>query len=64
MDSSKALIRSIARALYDTRHVLVIDALMMHSTLSNEDLAHLLNMQPKDLRKLCGRLREDRLLSV
>lgn len=32
MDSSKALIRSIARALYDTRHVLVIDALMMHST--------------------------------
>ncbi|KAL8766166.1 MAG: hypothetical protein Q9209_006971, partial [Squamulea sp. 1 TL-2023] len=32
--------------------------------LSNEDLAHLLNFQPKDLRKLCGRLREDRLLAV
>lgn len=32
--------------------------------LSNEDLAHLLSMQPKDLRKLCGRLREDRLLVV
>ncbi|KAI4167468.1 MAG: hypothetical protein LQ348_007654, partial [Seirophora lacunosa] len=32
--------------------------------LSNEDLAHLLSMQPKDLRKLCGKLREDRLLAV
>ncbi|KAL8723307.1 MAG: hypothetical protein Q9225_000359 [Loekoesia sp. 1 TL-2023] len=34
------------------------------SSLSNEDLAHLLSMQPKDLRKLCGKLREDRLLAV
>lgn len=32
MDSSKTLIRSVVRALYDTRHVLVIDALMIHST--------------------------------
>lgn len=36
----------------------------MLSRLSNEDLAHLLNMQPKDLRRLCGKLREDRLLAV
>ncbi|KAL9598982.1 MAG: hypothetical protein Q9219_004165 [cf. Caloplaca sp. 3 TL-2023] len=64
MDLSKALIRSVVRAFYETRHVLVIDALMVHSTLSNEDLAHLLSMQPKDLRKLCAKLREDRLLAV
>ena len=30
----------------------------------NEDLALLLGMQPKDLRKLCGKLREDRLITV
>jgi transcription initiation factor IIE alpha subunit len=29
-----------------------------------EDLAHLLGMQPKELRKLCARLREDRLVAV
>ena len=32
--------------------------------LPNEDLALLLGMQQKDLRKLCGKLREDRLLAV
>ncbi len=32
--------------------------------LPNEDLAHLLGMQQKDLRKLCGKLKEDRLLTV
>ena len=29
-----------------------------------EDLAHLLGMQQKELRKLCARLREDRLIAV
>lgn len=29
-----------------------------------EDLAHLLGMQQKDLRKLCSSLREDRLIAV
>ncbi|MCJ1448263.1 MAG: hypothetical protein MMC23_008778 [Stictis urceolatum] len=64
MDLAKTLIRSVVRAFYETRHALVIDALMVHSALPNEDLALLLGMQQKDLRKLCGRLREDRLLAV
>ncbi|KAL9612765.1 MAG: hypothetical protein Q9167_002650 [Letrouitia subvulpina] len=64
MDLAKTLIRSVARAFYETRHVLVIDALMIHSALPNEDLAILLGMQQKDLRKLCAKLREDRLLAV
>jgi transcription initiation factor IIE alpha subunit len=29
-----------------------------------EDLAFLMGMQQKDLRKLCARLREDRLIAV
>lgn len=32
MDLAKTLIRSVVRAFYETRHVLVIDALMIHST--------------------------------
>ncbi|MCJ1379415.1 hypothetical protein MMC17_002516 [Xylographa soralifera] len=64
MDLARTLIRSVVRAFYDTKHVLVIDALMVHSALPNEDLALLLGMQQKDLRKLCGKLKEDRLLAV
>ena len=38
--------------------------LRVFCSLVNEDLAHLLGMQQKDLRKLCGKLKEDRLLTV
>ena len=31
MDLAKTLIRSVARAFYDTRHILIIDALLIHS---------------------------------
>lgn len=58
------LLRTTARFFYPTEHVLVIDALILHSTLADKDLAHVLGMQPKALRKLCGRLKEDGLLSV
>ncbi|KAH8425561.1 uncharacterized protein LDX57_003311 [Aspergillus melleus] len=64
MDLANTLIRSVARAFYETRHILVVDALFIHSVLHVEDLAFLLGMQQKDLRKLCAKLREDRLISV
>lgn len=31
MDLAKTLIRTVARAFYETKHILVIDALMVHS---------------------------------
>ncbi|KUL89937.1 hypothetical protein ZTR_02876 [Talaromyces verruculosus] len=64
MDLASALVRSVVRAFYETRQILVVDALFIHSVLHAEDLAHLLGMQQKDLRKLCSRLREDRLIAV
>ncbi|KAI1951254.1 hypothetical protein LOZ57_001809 [Ophidiomyces ophidiicola] len=64
MDLARSLVRIVARAFYETRHILVIDALFIHSVLHAEDLALLLGMQQKDLRRLCGRLREDRLIAV
>lgn len=37
---------------------------LWRSSLHAEDLAFLLGMQQKDLRKLCAKLREDRLIAV
>jgi len=31
MDLAKSLVRGTARAFYDTKHILVIDALIIHS---------------------------------
>ncbi|TKA58610.1 hypothetical protein B0A55_12726 [Friedmanniomyces simplex] len=58
------LLRTITRAFYTTDHVLVVDALLLHSTLPDTDLCHVLAMQNKAVRKLCGRLKEDGILST
>ena len=63
-DLAHLLLRTVARAFYTTEHALVVDALVIHSTLQDTDLAHILGMQIKPLRKICGRLKEDGLLSV
>ncbi|KAL9097434.1 MAG: hypothetical protein Q9165_000330 [Trypethelium subeluteriae] len=64
MDLAKTLIRSVARAFYDIEHILVIDAIMVHSALNGNDLASCLNMQEKPMRKYAGKLRADGLLHV
>ncbi len=33
MDLAKSLIRSVARAFYETKHILAVDALLVHSAL-------------------------------
>ncbi|KAK5118442.1 hypothetical protein LTR62_002956 [Meristemomyces frigidus] len=58
------LLRVVARAFYSTEHTLIIEALIMHSTLPDTDLVHLLGKQSKEVRRLCGRLKEDGLVSV
>ena len=63
-DLAILLLRTTSRTFYTTEHILVIDALILHGTLPDSDLAYLLGMQPKSLRKICGRLKEDGLLSV
>lgn len=40
------------------------DLLTDRHRLHAEDLAFLMGMQQKDLRKLCAKLREDRLIAV
>lgn len=63
-DLAIELIRTTARAFYTVDQVLVIDALVIHSTLSDQDLASVLAINTKTLRKHCGRLKEDGLLSI
>lgn len=60
------LLRLVARCFYPVDHILVVEALLNHSTLSDNDLAHVLGYSnnTKVLRRLCGRLKEDGLLSV
>lgn len=64
MELAKSLVRSCMRSFYDTKHILVIDALIIHSALRDDDLAYLMGMNLKELHKLCGRLNEDRFLAV
>ncbi|KFZ05510.1 hypothetical protein V501_08297 [Pseudogymnoascus sp. VKM F-4519 (FW-2642)] len=64
MDLAQTLVRSVMRAFYDTKHILVIDALIIHSALRDDDMAFLMGMNTKELHKLCGKLREDRFLAV
>jgi transcription initiation factor TFIIE subunit alpha len=58
------LLRTIARTFYSTEHILIIDTLIQHSTLSDVDLSHLVGMQTKMARKICGRLKEDGLVTI
>ncbi|TDZ13310.1 Transcription initiation factor IIE subunit alpha [Colletotrichum orbiculare MAFF 240422] len=64
LDIAKTLVKSVMRAFYETRHILIIDALIIHSALRDDDLAYLMATNTKDLHKACGKLREDRFLAV
>ncbi|PQE10821.1 tfiie alpha subunit protein [Rutstroemia sp. NJR-2017a BBW] len=64
MDLAQMLVRSCMRSFYETKHILVIDAIVVHSAVRDDDLAYLMGMNTKELHKLCGKLKEDRFLAV
>lgn len=64
MELAVTLIKTVMRAFYQTREILVIDALILHEALRDDDLAYLMQINTKDLHKICGKLREDRFLTV
>ncbi|KAF3760227.1 hypothetical protein M406DRAFT_269221 [Cryphonectria parasitica EP155] len=70
MDLAKQLVRSCARAFYslppyDVRYVLIVDALVIHGALRDDDLGYLLNITAmKDLHKLCYKLQQERFLQI
>ncbi|KAI8627745.1 hypothetical protein F5Y19DRAFT_477284 [Xylariaceae sp. FL1651] len=69
MDLAQQLVRSVLRAFYDsrsfdTRHILIVDALILHSALRDDDLSYLMSMNLKDLHRICAKLRDERFLQV
>ncbi|KAI2602430.1 hypothetical protein GGR54DRAFT_624391 [Hypoxylon sp. NC1633] len=68
MDMAQTLVRSVARAFFtlpeDRRMILIVDALVLHSTLRDDDLSYLMNLNTKDLHRVCRRLEEERFLMI
>lgn len=62
-DTIKALLSFVTRQFYSNSFVLVLDAIMFHSVLSEEDLAHLLGIKRPELRSLITILLEDRIMA-
>ncbi|KAK6461436.1 large subunit of transcription factor tfIIE [Scheffersomyces coipomensis] len=62
-DSVQSLIRFVGRSFYDLPYILILDAVLKHSVLSEDDLIHLLSIKRKELRALCYKLVDDRLLT-
>lgn len=63
-ETIKALIRFVARGFYSKPYILVLDAVLIHSVLSEDDLMYLLGIQRKELRMFCNKLVNDKLLSA
>ncbi|KAK1835946.1 transcription initiation factor IIE subunit alpha [Podospora conica] len=64
MDVAQTLVRSVVRAFYTTLEILVVEALVTHSALRDDELAYLMKMNLKDLHRLCAGLRDARFLVV
>ncbi|KAI9493238.1 hypothetical protein BDB00DRAFT_939107, partial [Zychaea mexicana] len=68
MEIPKALVARVARAFYDPKYIVILDELN-NSTPNNtgvreEDLVMSLKMTPRDIHRICGKLKEDRLLKM
>ncbi|KAI8382984.1 hypothetical protein BD560DRAFT_385717 [Blakeslea trispora] len=68
MDVLKTLVARIARAFYEPKYIAIIDALNGATPNSNgvkeEDLVYSLKMTPRDIHRICGKLKEDRLIKM
>ncbi|KAK4521201.1 uncharacterized protein ATC70_013146 [Mucor velutinosus] len=68
MDTLKALVARVARAFYDPKYIAILDALNNAPPNTNgvreEDLVFTLKMTPRDIHRICGKLKEDRLIKM
>lgn len=63
-ETIKNLIRFVARGFYNTTQILIVDAIIIHSVLSEDDLIYLLSIKRKELRALAHTLVTDRIIST
>lgn len=68
METLKALVARVARAFYDPKYIAILDALNNAPPNTNgvreEDLVFTLKMTPRDIHRICGKLKEDRLIKM
>lgn len=62
-DTTRSLLRFVVRGFYSRPHILILDAVLLHSVLSEDDLIYLLGINRKELRSLCNNLVEDRIIA-
>ncbi|CCF58009.1 hypothetical protein KAFR_0D03610 [Kazachstania africana CBS 2517] len=60
----KNLLKFVVRGFYGGSYILVIDAILFHSVLAEDDLKQLLSINKTELGPLIARLRSDRLISI
>ncbi|CAG8452721.1 3182_t:CDS:2 [Funneliformis caledonium] len=59
-----ALLMRVARAFFQTAHIVVLDQLTKHEAISDENLAKGVGLNVKEIHKLCGTLKEARLIKT
>lgn len=57
------LLRRVSRGFYDAKHSILVDIVLRHSAIRDDHLGQMMGLMNQEVRKLCGRLREDRLLT-
>ncbi|KAF7584174.1 putative transcription initiation factor IIE subunit alpha [Clavispora lusitaniae] len=62
-DTTRSLLRFVARGFYSRPYILILDAVLIHSVLSEDDLIYLLGINRKELRSLCNKLVDDRIIA-
>lgn len=58
------LIHLVARAYYDAREIIVLDVLLHNDYVQDGQLASAVGIQPKELQKICGRLKAHGMLKI
>lgn len=57
------LVKRVVRMFYDPCHIVIMDIMLHHLILDEEDLADKMKLLPREFNRMAVRLRDDRLLS-
>ncbi|KIJ36371.1 hypothetical protein M422DRAFT_782278 [Sphaerobolus stellatus SS14] len=60
----KSLVQQVLRAFYEPKHVIVMDQLVRHPVLKEDELAGRVGLQLKELSKITAKLQTDKLLKI
>ncbi|KAJ1957170.1 hypothetical protein GGI12_005100 [Dipsacomyces acuminosporus] len=64
LDIVRGLVTLVSRTFYEDKFVLVLDFLNRHERAREDVLAKYLHVMPREVGKICGKLREDKLLRL